>query len=138
MCVIAHTTRTHCFAPCKENKKEHTFFVSNALRVPKEYRLLEGSQNCPVCPTGKSNQWNDVYRGEPKYWEKKTCPNAISSTTNLTRTWDRTRGPRKQRLSYSMALQATHSSPLPKQKILSYPMLPDFRWYCFLEGYQYN
>jgi hypothetical protein len=35
--------------PCQKD------FLSNALHLPKENRLLEGSQDSPVCPAGKSN-----------------------------------------------------------------------------------
>jgi hypothetical protein len=29
--------------------------------------------------------WNGTERGKPKHWEKKNCPSATLSTTNLTR-----------------------------------------------------
>ena len=35
---------------------------------------------------GIQHWWNDIDRGKPKCWEKKTCPSVTLSTTNITLT----------------------------------------------------
>jgi hypothetical protein len=69
-------------------------FLSNAPRLPNELYFMEGSPASSISPATSSKKikmsmehwWHDIDRENPKYW-RKTCPSAISSTKNLTRTY---------------------------------------------------
>jgi hypothetical protein len=74
-----------CFTPGKtpSGNGYEISFLSNAPLFPNKYGFFEDTYNTSL-NMSMEYRWNDTERANPTYSEKKACPSATLSTTDIT------------------------------------------------------